>query len=341
MRNLVTSCLLLAVCCAAGPAQAAKPPKPPKTRAAAKGGIKTPGIQIPIESLKPEVVYEVAAAPQWIAVTDAILLPDATAHSLARIDPKAKEARFGEAIGGIAKPCAGLVDAFKTLWTGDCATGELVRIDPKTSKSTAKIASGIGPATTALAAGGDSVWVLSDVRGTLSRIDPDQNAVVAELRVPADCTSLTFGETALWLACPAANKVLRVDPATNLVDKSIEVSSLPEAIAIGEGSVWVLCAKDGKLERIDPKTNKVSKTIDLGAPASGGALAIGENFVLVSMPGFPIARIDPATDKVAQQFFGDGGGALKAGLGFVWLVNREAGTVWKLDPRRIAATLPE
>jgi streptogramin lyase len=328
---------LFALCASIVPAQAEKP-KPAKPHAP-RLGIKTPGIQIPIESLKPELEYQ--TAPAWLAFTDSVLVPDSAAHTVARIDPKAKEAKFGEPIAGIQKPCAALLNAFNSLWTGDCAGGALLRIDPKTAKVTTKIPSGVGPAATSLAATADSIWLLTDSRGTLSRIDPDQNQVVAELRVPVDCTALTFGETALWLACPADNRVLRIDPLTNLVDKSIEVSAHPEAIAIGESSIWVLCGKEGKLDRIDPKTNKVSKTIELGTPAGGGSLAIGENSVWVSMPGFPLTRIDPATDKVAQQFYGEGGGIVRVGLSFVWLSNSEAGTLWKLDPKRISATLAE
>jgi streptogramin lyase len=348
MRNLLGSSLLLAVY-ATGlsgqpPGQAAKPSKPAREIKHAplpKLGIKTPGIQIPIELLKAELEYKTPAAPAWIGFTDSVVLPDPAAHKLARIDSKTKEAKFGNPVEGVQKACAGVVNAFTSWWAGDCAEHALLRIDPKTSKVTVKIPSGVGPAAFALAATADSVWMLTDDRGTLSRVDPDLNQVVAELRVPADCTSLTFGETALWLACPAEDRVLRIDPQTNLIEKSIEVSARPEAIAIGESSVWVLCGKDGKLERIDPKTNKVSKTIELGAPAAGGSLAIGENFVWVSMAGFPITRIDPGTDKVAQQFYGDGGGLIRVGLGSVWLANVQAGTLWKLDPRRIAATLAE
>jgi streptogramin lyase len=346
MRKPLGSVLLLAICTIQAPAQAAKPAKSPKLtkdskRAAPpKFGVKTPGVQIPIDSLKADLEYE-APAPAWLSFTNTVLVPNGTAHTIARIDPKAKEAKFGDPIPGVQKPCAGMVNAFGSLWTGDCAEGALVRIDAKTAKVTAKVASGIGPAALGLAAQADSLWLLSDTRGTLSRIDPDQNQVVAELRVPADCTSLIFAEAALWLACPAEDRVLRVDPATNLVDKSIEVAAKPEAVAAGENSIWALCAKDGKLDRIDPKTNKVTKTIELGAPATGGSLAFGENFVWVSMPGFPIARIDPGTDKVMQQFYGEGGGLVRVGLGSVWLANLEAGTLWKLDPRRIAATLAE
>src|SRR5262249_61197521 len=134
-----------------------------------------------------------------------------------------------------------------------CGAGPLAKTARNTNRFSASITPGAAPARRLLAAPADSIWLLSDTRGTLARIDPQEKTVVAELRVPADCNTLTFGETALWLTCPAENRVLRVDPTTNLVDKSIEVSAQPESLAIGETSVWVLCAKDGKLERIDPK----------------------------------------------------------------------------------------
>jgi streptogramin lyase len=159
--------------------------------------------------------------------------------------------------------------------------------------------------------------------------------------VPAGCRSLTFGETALWLACPAENKVLRINPATNLVDKSIEVSAQPEALAVGAGSIWVLCRKDGKIDRIDPKTNKVSKTIELGVPNADGGIAFGESFVWVTQTGFPLARIDVASETVVQQFSGDGGGAIAVSAGAIWLPNVKAGTIWRIDPKRVMVTLPE
>ena len=302
-------------------------------------GVKTPGVQIPFSALKVDMEFEAAAGLAWIAITDTVVVANAAKDGLARIDAKAKEKKLADPIAGIKQPCSGAVSAFDALWVGSCGDGALVRVDPKTAKVTATIATGIGPARAGLAATADSIWVLTDARGTLSRVDPVQKVVVAEFRVPADCGALTFGETALWLACPGENRVLRVDPQTNLVDKSIEVSARPEAMVVGEGSVWVMCAKDGKVERIDPKTNKVTKTIEMGAPAAGGAIAFGEGSVWVSMAGFPLTRIDPQTDKVAQQFYGDGGGVVQAGLGSVWL--GDGGKLMRLDPKRLAATLAE
>jgi DNA-binding beta-propeller fold protein YncE len=308
---------------------------------APKGGIKSPGVQVPFASLKADLEYETPVAPEWIAVTDAVFIRNKSGDGLERIDPRAKEAKFGDPVGALNKPCGGAVNAFTSLWVSNCGDGVLTRIDAKTGKVTAKIASGAGSSRRGIAASGDSVWVLTDARATLTRIDPQENAVVAEIRVAADCSSLVFGETALWLACPAENRVVRIDPQTNLADKSIEVSAQPEALAIGETSVWVLCAKDGKLERIDPKTNKVSKTIELGAPAPGGSLTIGDGFVWVSMPGFPITRIDPATDKVVQQFYGDAFGTLQSGAGSLWLADAKSGKLLKIDPKRVLATLAE
>jgi streptogramin lyase len=147
---------------------------------------------------------------------------------------------------------------------------------------------------------------------------------------------------ALWVTCPSENRVLRINPETTLVEKRIEVSVHPSALAIGESSLWVLCLKDGKVERIDPKTNKVTKTIETGVSGAGaGGIAFGQGSVWVTLSGFPITRIDVASEKVAQQFWGVGGGAIQFGQGSVWLTNVQDGTLWRIDPKRILATLAE
>src|SRR5262249_8121558 len=137
------------------------------------------------------------------------------------------------------------------------------------------------------------------------------------------------------------DSVARVDPATNLVVETIPVGKKPRFIAAGGGAVWALNQGDGSVSRIDPSTNKVVATIEVGVPGGGGAIAGGEGSVWVTSFELPIARIDPSTNKVVQQFAGKGGDAIRVGLGSVWLSNLEAGNVWRLDPRRVEATLPD
>ena len=192
-----------------------------------------------------------------------------------------------------------------------------------------------------IAASADSVWLLTDSKTTVSRIDPDQNAVVGEIRVPAGCEGLTFGESALWVACPNENKVLRINPESNLVDKVIDVSARPQALAVGGNSIWVLCEKEGKVDRIDPKTNKVEKSIALDVAGAKGAIAFGDGAVWVTMTGFPLTRIDPQSESVAQQFYGAGGGAILISPGAIWLSNLDSGTLLRIDPKLVLATLAE
>lgn len=301
-------------------------------------GVKTPGVQIPFASLKAEMEFE-AAAPASIVSADGIVFANAAKDGLVRVDTRAKEKKLADPISGLKGVCGGVVSAFGSLWAGSCDGKSVTRIDAKSAKVTETLAVGMGSARVAIAATADSIWALTDNRGTVSRIDPQQNAVVAEFRVYADCGSLVFGEGALWMACPAEGRVLRIDPQTNLVDKSIEVAAQPEALAIGEGSVWALCAKEGKIDRIDPKTNKVAKTVELGTGATGGSIAAGEGSVWVSAAGFPLTRIDPGTEKVVQQFFGGEAGAIQAAAGSVWLA--QPAKVVRFDPKRIAATLAE
>ena len=343
MRILIGLCFALALT-----AQSGKTPRQ---------GIKTPGVQIPFANLKAEV--ELPLAPQWMVFSDTVLIPNKNG-GLERLDAKTNQ--LVEPVAGVAKLCGGAATGFASLWIPDCAGGSLMRLDakiagdpkaPKKSKSEAeakpvkiadpvKIGTGVGAALPAVASNADSVWILSDDKTTLARVDPDANKVVSELRLPAGCNTLTFGETALWVTCPAENRVLRINPETTLVEKRIEVSAQPAALAIGESSVWVLCLKDGKVERIDPKTNKVTKTIETGvAGAASGGIAFGQGSVWVTLPGFPITRIDAAGEKVVQQFWGAGGGSIQFGQGSVWLTNPQSGTLWRIDPKRIAATLAE
>ncbi len=305
-----------------------------------KGGVKTPGVQIPFAELKAEAEIPTPDKPMWMFFAQSVYVP-AKDH-IDKIDIRSNKP--GDPIAGIAKPCGGMVSAFNSLWVADCGKGALLRLDSKTFKPTATIPAGALDRKGNLAASSDSVWLLSDGKTTLSRIDPEQNAVVSEFRVYPDCGNLTFGETSLWLTCPSENKILRINPATSLVDKTIEVGDKPEALAIGETSVWVLCGKEGKIDRIDPKTNKVTKSIELGVANVEGGIAIGDNMIWVTVNGFPLNRIDPASEKVEQQFYGEGGGAIQFTAGqtsAIWLSNLNNGTLWRIDPRRVLATLAE
>jgi len=333
MDKTVTSCLLAALACTALLAQNAPPPPRP--------GVKTPGVKIPIERLKPDAVFTVGGHPDWLAIDEAAWVSNEPNDSISRFDPKTNTVAATVQLGSGKHPCSGLAIGFGSVWVPNCGDKTMARVDVKTNAVTATIATSIGNSEGGVATGAGSVWLVTDARGTLARFDPATNKVVAEIYVAPGSYGLTYGEDAVWVTSTERGTVARVDPHTNLVAETITVGKSPRFIAAGGGAVWVLNQGDGSVSRIDAKTNKVVETIEVGVPGPGGEIAFGEGSVWVTSFEFPLSRIDPRTNKVVQQFYGPGGDAVRVGLGSVWLSNLRAGNVWRIDPKRVEATLPD
>jgi virginiamycin B lyase len=306
---------------------------------AKRPGVKAAGIQIPIANLKPDAIFEVPGGPDWIAVDESVWISNYPKGSVTRIDPKTNKV-MGAIPTGL-KPCSGLAAGFGSLWVPNCGDRTLSRVDLKSGEVKAAISTGIANSEGGIAIGAGSVWLMTDDKGTLARFDPDTNKVVAEIYVATGSDVVAFGEGSVWVTSTTHDLLSRVDPKTNLVVETIHVGKKPRFLAVGEGAVWVLNQGDGSVSRVDPKTNKVSATIEAGVPGDGGDIAAGEGSVWVASFEFPLTRIDPFTNKVVQQFAGPGGDAVRVGLGSVWLSNLRQHNVWRIDPRRIEATIAE
>ncbi len=317
------------------PAPQARGPRPPRLP---KPGVKTPGVQIPMASLKPEAIFELGGSPDWQAVGDAVWISNKPKNAVAKLDPKTNKVATSVTVG--SKPCSGLAVGFGSLWVPNCGDSTVSRVDLKTDTVSATFPSTIGNSEGFIATGAGSVWLMTDAKGTLARIDPATNKVIVEIALPAGSFCPVFGEGAIWVTSTEGSSVTRVDVKTNKIVETIPVGKSPRFLAVGEGGVWTFNQGDGSVTRVDPKTNKVVATVEVGLPGGGGDIAAGEGSVWVTSFGFPISRIDPATNKVVQQFVGDGGDALRVGLGSVWLSNLRAGTVWRIDPKKLMAITP-
>ena len=215
------------------------------------------------------------------------------------------------------------------------------RIDLLTAKVISTFPMTFASSEGGIAAGADSIWVLTDAKGKLARINPSNNQIITEMNVPRGSFAVAYGENSIFVTSTEENLLARIDPKRNMIVDKIQVGSAPRFLAVGEGSVWTLNQGDGSISRVDLKSNKVVATIEAGIPGEGGEIAVGEGSVWATSFEFPITRIDPASNKVVQQFYGPGGDAIRVGLGAVWLSNLLEGNVWRLDPRRIEATRSE
>ena len=337
MFHLLFTLSLLLLFQASPTGQAPAPAATPKTKPAPKPGVKTPDVRIPIAALKPEAVFEVPGAPDWLAIDESVWVSNYPKNTVARLDPKTNKVLAMIEVG--SKPCSGLAVGFGSLWVPLCGQQALARVDLKEGKLTATIPIGIAHSEGGLASGAGSIWLVTDKKGTLARLDPATNKIVAEIQVPPGSFTVGFGEGSIWVTGTETNVLTRINPETNLIVETIPVGKAPRFFTIGGGFVWTLNQTNGDVSKVDPKTNKVVETIEVGVPGGGGEIAFGEGSLWVTAFEFPISRIDPTTNKVVQQFAGKGGDAIRVGLGSVWLSNISAGNVWRLDPHRIAATL--
>lgn len=313
--------------------QAKRPDFPKRT------GVKDPSVRIPMSRLKPDHVFEIPGVPDWIAIDEHIWVSNYPKNSVTRIDPAAN--RIVDTVTVGRHPCSGIAAGFDSIWVPNCGDPSLSRIDAKTGKVTATLPLTVGDSEGGLAAGVGSIWMMTDARGTLSRIDPATNQAVAEIHVPPGSFTVAFGEGAVWVTGTETNVLTRVNPYTNVIEERIPVGPRPRFLAVGEGSVWTVNQGDGTISRIDAKTNKVLATIEAGIPGPGGEITVGGGSVWVTSFEYPITRIDPSTNKVVQQFYGEGGDAIRFGHGSVWLSNLRQANVWRLDPGRIEATVTE
>jgi YVTN family beta-propeller protein len=190
---------------------------------------------------------------------------------------------------------------------------------------------GVGATPTAVAAGEGAYWVANTDGNSVSKIDPETNAVVDTIaNVGSSPSGVTTGNGAVWVANSLDGTVARIDPTTDTVADTIPVGNGPVGIVSTPGAVWVADTTDGTITKIDPGSDKRVKTL----PVPATQMAYGGGSLWASQQSAnQVVRIDPATDAVVQQVtVGNGPTGIAYGDGSVWVANSLDGTVSRIDP---------
>jgi YVTN family beta-propeller protein len=86
-----------------------------------------------------------------------------------------------------------------------------------------------------------AIWVMNQTDGTVSRVDPESNRVVATIRVSADPIhggDIAATDTSVWVRVTDALAV-RIDPRTNEVTDRLGPSVGSGCLGIADGWVWI------------------------------------------------------------------------------------------------------
>src|SRR4051812_27263456 len=313
---------------------AAPVPAKQRTKRPPPPGVSTPGVKRDMATIKPVAVFPVEGTPDWQAVTaDAMWVANGPKNTIHKLDPKTNTVAAAVEVG--KKPCSGLAEGFGSIWVPLCGDMAVARVDMATNKVVATIP--VAPANSegGIATSPDAVWMPTDLaNGKLARIDPKTNTVVATIAVAPGSVAVTYAEGAVWVSSPMGSVVTKVDTRTNEVVATIPTGPGPRFITAGGGSVWTLNQGDGTVSRINAKTNQILATIETGCPGTGGEIAFGEGYLWFTIFQIPITQIDPATNAVVKQWFGEGGDSIRAAHGSIWISNLRQQNLWRVDPKQ-------
>lgn len=153
-----------------------------------------------------------------------------------------------------------------------------------------------------IAADDGAVWVHNAERGTVARVDPKTNKVVATIRVGQGLGDVVLGAGAVWVATRDDRKVSRIDPATNRVVGNIKLPSSAGFLAASPGAIWVASKESNTVWKIDPQTNQI--VAELVVPAGPAWMSFGAGSLWICIHDGEkagVTRLDPMNNQVLAQ----------------------------------------
>jgi DNA-binding beta-propeller fold protein YncE len=241
----------------------------------------------------------------------------------------------------MAKPCGAMAILDGSLWVADCQEKALVRIDTKTAQKIATVPTGLASkGELNVVAGAGSIWVASDnAAGTVARVDPATNTVIATVTVSPGTWYLAFGFGSVWAASAESRTIQRIDPATNAVVKTTALGKDPGFLAAGEGGVWIQEQGEGTVVKIDPQTGDVAGRVKIGPVLKWGDVDTGGGLVwLRTTEDQTFVVIDPHTLAIRKRVGpAEGSGALRFTPKGIWTSAHDVHTLtWWPKPAKLA-----
>jgi YVTN family beta-propeller protein len=176
---------------------------------------------------------------------------------------------------------------------------------------------------------------------------PNPGNIIATVAVGAVPGFLAATDGALWVANIEDGTLSRIDPATNTVVATVTVgpsggiggNGVPLWLVAYEGQLWTTNGADEQIVRVDPATNTVAQTIPMlvgtttDAPRPGGLTVDSSGVWASDHDGGHLVHFDAATGAVLAELPVDQPGSLASGYGSIWVVSGQGGRlITRVDP---------
>jgi YVTN family beta-propeller protein len=188
-------------------------------------------VPMPSPGLRPESSIAVTEDAVWALVDG----DDAESRLLVAIDPVTNGVRDTFPAPRAAEALRG---GFGSLWVAT-SQQSVVRVDPADGSVEATVETGSG--SRFMTVGEDAVWVINQDDGTVSRIDPETDTVVATIqvsqgRIPGG--DIAAGDGAVWVRTES-ELATAIDVATGEVVRVLGPATGSGSIAVTPGAVWI------------------------------------------------------------------------------------------------------
>lgn len=242
------------------------------------------------------------------------------------------------------------------LWI-TCASGPLLRIDPSTGRTLARIDLGtadgrIPGSGHAIAHGLGGLWLANPVgtdddpipphsfSGGIGLIDPATNRILRTLvfvdRTPID---VAVGAKHVWLS--TGSTITLIDPSSLRVAGTITFKGAVGSIGATTDAIWTVAPDENgrrALLRIDQSNGRVVRTLLADRNPFDVLATEGAVWVLVD-DGAGLVRVDPRSNEVvASSALPAAAFELAVGDGAIWASDYDEGILFRLDPDTLAVT---
>jgi virginiamycin B lyase len=236
------------------------------------------------------------------------------------------------------------------VFAGMWDSGQLLRLDPTTLRTTATLQVGTarnGPLSVAY--GDGAVWLLNFADGRLWRIDPATMTATLKVTLPSEPSQVAVGDGAVWVTvcCTSSDdatrqRLLRIDPDNGAITGSHDVAGDGETVPLAIGPYVVVTSHNGPVLVIDPNTMNVVRTLpDLcaGCEETAGLVAGDQGIYVTSATS--AQRYDPRSGHLlaTSAQIANIGAPLTALPDGVWInATTDHLRLLRLDPASLAIT---
>ena len=190
----------------------------------------------------------------------------------------------------------------------------------------------VGDDPRALAVTGDDLWVTNFADGTVSRINVLADQVVEEVPVGSNPSAVAAGPAGLWVANSGDNTIQRIDTATGAPGHPIDVGDGPDGLAVDDTSVWVANGGDGTVMHIDSGTGDQMSPPIPVGSGPSGMARVGGQLWVANELSQSVSRIDVATERTTSIDVGDGPTSVAVLGGAIWVAEKYSGELVRIDP---------